>query len=142
MLAWSFMQFWQTQVFVFGGSVLPIHFKWYHSKHASQPIAWRLFSTLSHALQSHVFSFLTFLSSDCTVFQAPLVKCFFTRNTLIVSSRIFFGIFSGFIYESFRLLHRAVVTSLSWQSNNSCFGSFRSSSSQHFWWHFNLCHSY
>ena len=97
MLAWSFMQFRQTQVFVFGGSALPIHFRWYHSKHASQPIAWRLFSSLSHALQSHVFSFLTFLSSDCTVFQAPLVKCFFTRNTLTVSSRIFFGIFSTLV---------------------------------------------
>ena len=65
MLAWSLMQFRQTQVFVFGGSVLPIHFRWYHSKHASQPIAWRRFSSLLHALQSHVFSYLTFFSSNC-----------------------------------------------------------------------------
>ena len=103
-IAWSLMQFRQTQVFVFGGSVLPIHFRWYHSKHASQPIAWRRFSSLLHALQSNVFSFLTFFSSNCTVFQASLVKCFFTLDTLTVSSRIFLGIFSTLVSSSDSLI--------------------------------------
>ena len=34
--------------------------------------------------------FLDFFSAVTTVYQAPLVKCFFTQNTLTISFRIFF----------------------------------------------------